>query len=76
MVSISAAYGLDLGRVRGVVDNAKRILEVHDQVIMHKSLSSSIRFNGVIRIQKTVDEATTSSHEMDDRSRFIQLIEY
>ncbi|URD98276.1 Methyladenine glycosylase [Musa troglodytarum] len=28
MASISAAYGLDLGRVRGVVDNAKRILEV------------------------------------------------
>ncbi|URD98277.1 Methyladenine glycosylase [Musa troglodytarum] len=76
MASISAAYGLDLGRVRGVVDNAKRILEVHDQVIMLKSLSSSIRFHGAIRIPKMVDEATTSSHETDGRSRFIQLIEH
>ncbi|XP_065005834.1 uncharacterized protein LOC135637212 isoform X1 [Musa acuminata AAA Group] len=31
MVSISAAYGLDLGRVRGVVDNAKRILELSNR---------------------------------------------
>lgn len=28
MVSISLEYGIDISRVRGVVDNANRILEV------------------------------------------------
>ncbi|RRT34019.1 hypothetical protein B296_00045386 [Ensete ventricosum] len=50
MVSISAAYGLDLGRVRGVVDNAKRILQVRRELgsldkylwgfVNHKPLST------------------------------------
>lgn len=58
MVSISAAYGLDLGRVRGVVDNAKRILEVHDPsyhaqifVLFHQD------FMGLSEYKKMVDEA-------------------
>lgn len=30
IASISSEYGLDLGRVRGVVDNSNRILEVYN----------------------------------------------
>ena len=29
IASLSSEYGLDLGRVRGVVDNSNRILEVY-----------------------------------------------
>ncbi|WOK99745.1 hypothetical protein Cni_G08457 [Canna indica] len=67
MASISAACGLDLGRVRGVVDNAKRVLEVRREFgsldkylwgfINHKPLSPNYRSCRKIPVKTSKSES-------------------
>lgn len=54
MTSISADYNIDLGRVRGVVDNSNRILEVIKKtlkLLTHDPLSVFFPFFFFILVQ-------------------------
>ncbi|KAE8680332.1 hypothetical protein F3Y22_tig00111392pilonHSYRG00663 [Hibiscus syriacus] len=67
MTTISTRYGIDISRVRGVVDNSKRILEVKREVgsfdkyiwgfVNHKPLSTQYKFDHKIPVKTSKSES-------------------
>ncbi|XP_058744333.1 uncharacterized protein LOC131616904 [Vicia villosa] len=67
MMSISLEYGIDISRVRGVVDNANRILEVNKEFgsfdkyiwgfVNHKSISTQYKFGHKIPVKTSKSES-------------------
>ncbi|KAG5016536.1 hypothetical protein AAZX31_08G229200 [Glycine max] len=67
MVSISLEYGIDISRVRGVVDNANRILEINKDFgsfdkyiwgfVNHKPISTQYKFGHKIPVKTSKSES-------------------
>ncbi|WJX87474.1 DNA-3-methyladenine glycosylase I [Trifolium repens] len=67
MMSISLEYGIDISRVRGVVDNANRILEVNKHFgsfdkyiwgfVNHKPISTQYKFGHKIPVKTSKSES-------------------
>ncbi|WVZ02756.1 hypothetical protein V8G54_023562 [Vigna mungo] len=67
MVSISLEYGIDISRVRGVVDNANRILEINKEFgsfdkyiwgfVNHKPISTQYKFGHKIPVKTSKSES-------------------
>ncbi|KAI5420982.1 uncharacterized protein LOC127075618 [Lathyrus oleraceus] len=67
MTSISLEYGIDISRVRGVVDNANRILEVNKEFgsfdkyiwsfVNHKPISTQYKFGHKIPVKTSKSES-------------------
>ncbi|XP_039015206.1 uncharacterized protein LOC120145449 isoform X1 [Hibiscus syriacus] len=67
MTTISTRYGIDISRVRGVVDNSNRILEVKREVgsfdkyiwgfVNHKPLSTQYKFDHKIPVKTSKSES-------------------
>ncbi|GAU35448.1 hypothetical protein TSUD_364040 [Trifolium subterraneum] len=67
MMSISLEYGIDISRVRGVVDNANRILEVNKDFgsfdkyiwgfVNHKPISTQYKFGHKIPVKTSKSES-------------------
>ncbi|XP_044468506.1 uncharacterized protein LOC123198002 [Mangifera indica] len=66
MMSISTQYGIDLSRVRGVVDNAMRILEIRKEFgslekyiwgfVNHKAINTQYKFGHKIPVKTSKSE--------------------
>ncbi|RDX78318.1 tag, partial [Mucuna pruriens] len=67
MMSISLEYGIDISRVRGVVDNANRILEINKDFgsfdkyiwgfVNHKAMSTQYKFGHKIPVKTSKSES-------------------
>ncbi|XP_054812901.1 uncharacterized protein LOC129313647 [Prosopis cineraria] len=67
MMSISSEYGIDISRVRGVVDNANRILEINKEFgsldkyiwgfVNHKPISTQYKFGHKIPVKTSKSES-------------------
>ncbi|KAK7256988.1 hypothetical protein RIF29_30640 [Crotalaria pallida] len=67
MMSISSEYGIDISRVRGVIDNANRILEINKDFgsfskyiwsfVNHKPISTQYKFGHKIPVKTSKSES-------------------
>ncbi|XWS09013.1 hypothetical protein CRYUN_Cryun40dG0049100 [Craigia yunnanensis] len=83
MITISSEYGIEISKVRGVVDNSNRILEVMGEFgsfdkyiwgfVNHKPISTQYKFGNKIPVKTSKSKSISNDMGRGDRVRIGEL---